>query len=283
MNEIEPANPLGERGLVRLRLDIGYDGTDFAGWGVQPALRTVQDVVESALSTLFRVKGLRLIVAGRTDAGVHAAGQVAHCDLAEASWLRWSDKALRRLAGLLPPDVRIYSIQPVTKYFDARFGALWRRYLYRISDSDYGTEPLRRYDTANWRRTLDNDVMHSAAQHLLGLNDFSAFCRARPTSTTIRELQQLDVVRDDRIIEVRVQADAFCHAMVRSLVGGLASVGDGSQPVEWLTSLLMLGKRCDELTVAPARGLTLIEIGYPREDELASRAGLTRTRRVAQA
>jgi tRNA pseudouridine38-40 synthase len=276
----EPASPSQGGGLVRLRLDLGYDGTDFAGWALQPGLRTVQRVLEEALGTLFRADRVALTVAGRTDAGVHATGQVAHCDLEPARWHPYADKAVRRLAGLLPPDVRVFAVNAAPPDFDARFAAIWRRYRYRISDADFGTEPLRRHDTVAWRRTLDTDAMHLAAQHLIGLHDFAAFCKRRDGATTVRQLQQLDVVRDGELIEVRVQADAFCHSMVRSLVGGLAAVGEGRRPIDWPSSLLTRGARSDAISVAPAHGLTLVEVGYPADDELAARAEQTRAIRV---
>jgi tRNA pseudouridine38-40 synthase len=276
----EPASPTQGGGLVRLRLDLGYDGTDFSGWALQPGLRTVQAVLSEALATVFRTDRVALTVAGRTDAGVHASAQVAHYDLERTLWQPQADTAVRRLAGLLPPDVRVFAIRAVPPDFDARFAAIWRRYCYRISDSDFGVEPLRRHDTVAWRRSLDTDAMQQAAQHLLGVHDFAAFCKRRNGATTVRQLQQLDVVRDEHLIEVRVQADAFCHSMVRSLVGGLAAVGEGRRAIDWPGSLLTLGTRADQISVAPAHGLTLVEVGYPPEDGLAQRAAETRAVRA---
>ncbi len=227
---------------------------------------------------------MRLVVAGRTDAGVHATGQVAHCDVSARWWDQYASTALRRFSGLLARDVRVYRIAPVRSDFDARFGALWRRYLFRLTDADFGAQPLRRHDTVAWRRSLDSSLMHEAAQNLLGLNDFVAFCKRRDRATavcdrrdtTVRQLQQLDVVRDGDLIEVRVQADAFCRSMVRSLVGALVAVGDGRRPVGWPAGLLSFDARCDDLIVAPSRGLTLVAVGYPPADQLATRADLTR-------
>ncbi|MEO7260836.1 MAG: tRNA pseudouridine(38-40) synthase TruA [Jatrophihabitantaceae bacterium] len=272
----EPASPAGGGGLVRLRLDLGYDGTAFAGWAAQPGQRTVQTVLEAALGTLFRVPRVPVVVAGRTDAGVHATGQVCHCDVDSARWEQERDRIIRRLAGLLPPDVRVHSAAPAPAHFDARFGALWRRYCYRICDADYGAPALRRLDTAGWKRALDAAAMHRAGQQLLGLNDYVAFCRRRPGGSTVRRLQQLAVVRTGELIEIEVQADAFCHSMVRSLVGALAAVGEGSKDADWPHRLLTLGHRSEQVTVAPARGLTLVAVGYPSEAELAARAAETR-------
>jgi tRNA pseudouridine38-40 synthase len=272
----EPASPTRGGGLVRLRLDLGYDGTDFAGWAVQPGLRTVQGVLEAALSILFRAQRVPVVVAGRTDAGVHASGQVCHCDVSAADWDERRDRIIRRLAGLLPPDVRVHSAVVAPADFDARFSALWRRYRYRICDADYGVPPLRRVDTATWKRTLDAGAMHLAGQRLLGLNDYAAFCRRREGATTVRQVQQLAVTRTGELIEIDVQADAFCHSMVRSLVGALAAVGAGSRDGDWPHRLLSLGRRSDEVLVAPAHGLTLLAVGYPAEAGLAARAAETR-------
>lgn len=270
----EPAAPIRDGGLVRVRLDLGYDGGRFAGWAIQPGLRTVQGVLADALGTLLHTDPVRLVVAGRTDAGVHAIGQVAHCDV--NSWPDDQVRTIRRLAGLLPQDVRVFAASPVSPDFDARFSALWRRYRYRITDTDFGPEPLRRHDTVGWRRRLDDRAMHQAAQQLLGLHDFVAFCRRRPGASTIRQLRRLDVRRTGALIEIEVLADAFCHSMVRSLVGALAAVGEGHRPPDWVAGLLSRDRRSDEITVAPAHGLTLVEIGYPDPAEFASRAEQTR-------
>jgi tRNA pseudouridine38-40 synthase len=273
---IEPASPDGGSGLVRLRLDLGYDGTGFAGWARQPGLRTVQATLEDALSTLFRVPRIPVTVAGRTDAGVHARGQVCHCDVEADQWDRERDRIIRRLAGLLPPDVRVFSVAPAPAHFDARFGALWRRYRYRICDADAGVPPLHRWDTAGWKRTLDADAMREAGLQLLGLHDYAAFCRRREGASTVRQLQRLSVARTGDLVEVEVQADAFCHSMVRSLVGALAAVGEGSKDAGWPHRLLSLGRRSDAVTVAPAHGLTLLAVQYPTPAELAARAAETR-------
>jgi tRNA pseudouridine38-40 synthase len=272
----EPVSPTGGGGLVRLRLNLAYDGAAFSGWATQPGLRTVQSVLTEALITVLRTPDLRLVVAGRTDAGVHAAGQVAHLDVPIEAWLDQSDRIVRRLAGLLPGDVRVYSVAETNPAFDARFAALWRRYRYRICDSDAGPDPLRRHDTVGWRRPLDVAAMQAAALELTGLHDFAAFCKRRERASTVRALQRLQVERDGRLVEVSVQADAFCHSMVRSLVGALAAVGEGLRPVGWPSGLLALDRRADDVAVAPAHGLTLLEVGYPPEAELAARAQVTR-------
>jgi tRNA pseudouridine38-40 synthase len=260
---------------MRVRLDVSYDGTDFSGWAVQPGRRTVQGELESALCTVLRLPAVPLTVAGRTDAGVHATGQVAHCDLPDLP-----ADLVRRLAGVLPADVRVRAARVVPADFDARFAALWRRYVYRIVDAPAAADPLRRNQVLAWPRPLDDGAMADAAARLLGLHDFAAFCRRREGATTVRTLTRLAVERTDLELTCTVEADAFCHSMVRSLVGALIAVGEGRRPVDWPAGLLDLDRRADDVPVAPAHGLTLVEVGYPPDDELAARAQQTRARRA---
>ncbi len=263
---------------VRVRLDLSYDGTEFSGWAIQPERRTVQGVVEQVLATALRVPSVSLTVAGRTDAGVHAAGQVAHADLAALP----HPKLVRRLSGMLPPDIRVRSVQAAPPGFDARFSAVWRRYEYRISDDQVGVAPLRRRFVTDHRRSLDVAAMHASAQGVLGLHDYAAFCRRTEFGTTIRTVQHFEVSRDQTgEVVVGIRADAFCQAMVRSLVGALLDVGEGKQPVEWPAQLLDASERSSRITVAPAHGLTLVEVGYPPDADLAARAVTTRARRDA--
>jgi len=241
----------------------------------------VQGVLEAALSTVLRLPSAPLTVAGRTDAGVHAAGQVAHLDVPRAVWDAEADRLVRRLAGVLPADVRVRAARAVPPHFDARFGALWRRYEYRISDAVWGVDPLRRAAVLAWPRRLDVTAMATAAAALTGLHDFAAFCRRRAGATTVRRLDRLDVERtsaDD--IACTVVADAFCHSMVRSLVGALLAVGDGRRPSSWPASLLARERRADDVAVAPPHGLTLVAVGYPPDAELAARAEQTRALRT---
>ncbi|MCW2647592.1 MAG: tRNA pseudouridine synthase [Pseudonocardiales bacterium] len=268
-----------EQPLVRVRLDVSYDGTDFSGWAVQPGQRTVQGVLQDALSTALRVPPLTLTVAGRTDAGVHATGQVAHGDLPADVWAGASGRLVHKLSGILPRDVRVAAVTQVPDTFDARFGALWRRYVYRISDAEGGIEPLQRRQVLAWRRPLDVAAMSAAAAPLVGLHDFVAFCRRRAGASTIRTLESLDITRTEGEIVCTVQADAFCRSMVRSLVGALIAVGEGRRPVEWPAELLSYDTRCDDVGVAPAHGLTLVEVRYPPDDQLHLRAAQARARR----
>jgi tRNA pseudouridine38-40 synthase len=334
--------------VVRLRLDLGYDGTDFSGWARQPGLRTVQGEIEQALGRILRLtEPPALTVAGRTDAGVHARGQVAHVDLPaealsaldrnhrrsavrEPSATFPSDGSvpagpvsagsastgsapagpasagsaptgsaptgpvpgsavgaldvderlatlLRRLAGVLGSDVRVHRVSVAPEGFDARFSALSRRYAYRVSDAPGGVDPLRRREVVWHNRPLDLDALNAAAGHLLGEHDFAAFCKKREGATTIRRLQRLDWVREgDGVLVATVVADAFCHSMVRSLVGSLLSAADGRRPMEWPGQVLARAVRDSGVHVAPAHGLCLEEVSYPPDAELAERALATR-------
>jgi tRNA pseudouridine38-40 synthase len=274
----EPATDPGG-GLVRLRLEISYEGTALHGWARQPAQRTVQGDLERAMSTVLRTD-VDLTVAGRTDAGVHATGQVAHCDVPRAVWQQQEHRLVRRLRGVLPPDIAVPAVSEAHPDFDARFSALGRHYVYRLTDDPAGPPPLRRADTVGWPRSLDADAMALAAGLLLGEHDFAAFCRRREGATTIRTLLALDVVRTGSLITVAASADAFCHSMVRSLVGALLAVGEGRRPPEWPAGLLPRTERASDVPVAPAHGLTLVAVDYPLDRDLAARGLVTRARRA---
>jgi tRNA pseudouridine38-40 synthase len=280
----EPASPTGDGGLVRLRLDLGYDGAGFSGWARQPGRRTVQGEVERALTVVLRLGDdvPTLTVAGRTDAGVHATGQVAHVDVPEPVWAAADPaRAVRQLAAVLPPDVRIRACGPAPAGFDARFSAASRVYAYRVCDAPWGVEPLRRHDTLWHPRRLDVAAMQEAADRLLGEHDFAAYCKRRDGATSVRTLRRLLVARAAADVAVAsVEADAFCHSMVRSLVGALLAVGDGRFPVTLPGELLSRGERAGEVVVAPALGLTLVEVRYPADDQLAAQAARARSRRV---
>jgi tRNA pseudouridine38-40 synthase len=266
--------------VTRVRLDVSYDGADFSGWAVQPTRRTVAGEIIAALSRLVgTVPGL--VVAGRTDAGVHATGQVCHVDLPTPVWTALAGSLVRRLAGLLPPDVRVRAATAVPADFDARFSATFRRYEYRVCDEPWGVDPLRRHDTIWWQRSVDLERLRSAAAGLVGEHDFAAYCKRKDNATTVRAITRLDWRRDpDGILVGIVQADAFCQSMVRSLVGAMLVAGDGRRPVEWPGSLLSRRDRSSAVTVAPAHGLTLVAVGYPESTEFAARADATRRLRV---
>lgn len=277
---------------MRLRLDIAYDGTHFRGWARQPALRTVQGTLEDAMA---RVLGgtPSLTVAGRTDAGVHAAGQVAHVDLDAGQQarllVRRRDAASEGAAGLAPrlrgvlglsSDVTVSRTVAAPEGFDARFSAVWRRYEYRIADAVSGYDPMERHRTTPVRDALDVDAMDAAARTLIGLHDFAAYCKPRPESTTIRTLLEFSWRRDERgVLVAHLRADAFCHSMVRALVGACVAVGNGRLAVEDAAMLRDAGERTSAFTVLAAKGLTLTEVGYPADEMLATRAEQTRARR----
>lgn len=263
---------------MRFRLDLSYDGTDFRGWASQRDVRSVQGEIEKALALILRLAELpRLTVAGRTDAGVHARGQVAHVDLADdvdAQRLLW------RLRNLLDHDIQVRDLTVAAPGFDARFSALERRYVYRICDVPAGPDPLQRAHTYHHRKRLDITAMRYAEQHLLGEHDFAAYCKPRQGATTVRTLQDISTRRrDDGIIETTFVADAFCHSMVRALMGALIVIGQAKYEPVWAGEVLRAGVRLSSIEVMPAHGLTLEEVRYPTADKLAERALLTRRRR----
>ena len=275
---------------MRIRIDLAYDGSDFHGWAVQPGLRTVQGVLEAAVATVLRQPRASVVCAGRTDTGVHARGQVVHLDVEDGVLERSAGRSgeptlealLRRLNGILDPDVRVRRVVAAPEGFDARFSALWRRYAYRVIDDPAAVDPLTRTHVLAWPRPLDLAALNEASDLLVGEHDFASFCKRREGATTIRTLLDLAWVRDDHgILVATVRADAFCHSMVRSLVGCLLAVGDGRRPVAWAGRILHAGARDSSVTTAHAHGLTLEEVGYPADDELANRAVVTRAKRLS--
>ncbi|WP_345455535.1 tRNA pseudouridine(38-40) synthase TruA [Nocardioides marinquilinus] len=262
---------------MRLRLDLAYDGTAFHGWAAQPGLRTVQGELTAALATVLRRDDVEVVCAGRTDAGVHARGQVVHLDVPDPVEV---DRLPRRLNGVLDPDVRVRRVAPAPASFDARFGALWRRYAYRVADDPATLDPLVRSHVLAWPRPLDLAAMNEASALLVGRHDFAAFCKRREGATTIRTLLELAWARDTAGHAVAtVRADAFCHSMVRSLVGCLLAVGEGRRPPAWAGEVLAAQVRDAAVAVVHAHGLTLEAVAYPPDAELAARAEQTRARR----
>ena len=289
---------------VRLRIDLAYDGSGFSGWAAQPGRRTVEEVLAQALGRVLRLPGPLgppgLTVAGRTDSGVHARGQVVHADVPVAAWpavaggqastavaggqasTAAADRGiLARLAAVLPADVRVHAVGPAPDGFDARFSALWRRYSYRVCDDPARADPLRRHETLWSFRRLDLAAMNEAARPLLGEHEFAAFCRRRPGATTVRTLRALDWRRDgDGLAVATVVADAFCHNMVRALVGALLAVGEGRRAPGWPAGVLAAAVRDPAVRVVAPHGLCLEEVGYPPPAELAARAAETRNVRA---
>ena len=265
-----------ESGFRRLRLDISYDGTNFSGWAIQPDRRTVQQTVEEAISTVAQAKA-ETIVAGRTDAGVHATGQVIHVDVPENLEL---DDLAYKLNRILDEDVRINRIQIAPPAFHARFSALRRYYEYRILDENRVIPPLARFNTASWYRPLNVDQMNHASALLLGTHDFAAFCKFREGATTIRTLETYQWRRDrEGYLVGDVVADAFCYSMVRNLVGAIVCVADGRKEADWISTLLENKERVSDSLVFPARGLSLYKVDYPDDAELLERAAKTIARR----
>lgn len=307
-HETEPAGApeeSGPRGLVRLRLDVAYDGTDFHGWARQPGLRCVQEQLEAALAAVLHLHEVpvRVAVAGRTDAGVHATGQVCHSDVPADAWVAAGTGpasvgdaddpgpvVLRRLNGALPPDLRVRAVHPAAEGFDARWSASWRRYGYWVADHPAAQDPRTRGHVLWHPRALDAEAMAAAAEPLLGEHDFAAFCRARAGASTVRTVHDLSWRRVEGVgpdagarfrvasgaatglVELSIRADAFCHSMVRSLVGAFLAVGEGRWPVDRPAELLAAARRDPSIPTAPAHGLTLLEVGYPVDADLAAQA-----------
>jgi tRNA pseudouridine38-40 synthase len=269
-------------GFVRVRLDVAYDGAEFSGWAKQRSRRTVQGELESAIGTVLRLpEPVELTVAGRTDAGVHARGQVAHVDLPADVWAEESGRLRRRLAGRLPWDVRVWAAAQAPPGFNARFSAVWRRYAYRIGDHPGGVDPLLRGHVLWHDRPVDVDAMNEAAELLLGEHDFAAYCKKREGATTIRTLLDVRWERTAAGLAVAtVRADAFCHNMVRALVGAMLLVGDGHRPPGFPAEVLAGKVRHSAVNVVRPHGLTLEEVGYPPDNQLAARNRESRNLRV---
>jgi tRNA pseudouridine38-40 synthase len=261
-----------ESGFLRLRIDLAYDGTNFSGWGKQPDRRTVQEEVEKALTTATQSK-IETIVAGRTDAGVHATGQVIHVDVPDSLNLEELSYKLNRM---LDTDVRILKVAVVRGPFNARFSALRRHYTYKILDGNQTVLPLDRLDVAPWYRVLDVDLMNQASALMLGSHDFAAYCKFREGSTTVRNLQRFEWTRDSAGFLIGdVVADSFCYSMVRNLVGAVVCVADGRFGPDWIEQTLANKVRISDSLVFPACGLSLRQVDYPTDDQLSEHAKVT--------
>ncbi|MDP4014674.1 MAG: tRNA pseudouridine(38-40) synthase TruA [Candidatus Nanopelagicales bacterium] len=267
---------------VRVRLDMAYDGERFAGWARQPGQRTVQGVLESALAESFRreiaLPAVSTVCAGRTDAGVHARGQVAHVDLPKAAWeARGGPRLVGHINAFLDADVRVRRVAEAPAGFDARFSALSRAYAYRVSDDPQGLDPILRGFVVHRKRPLDLAQMSMAARSLIGEHDFAAFCRARAGASTVRRVLRLECERDgSQLAVVTIESDAFCHSMVRAIVGALLAVGEHRRDAAWPGRVLAGGVRDPAVTVAPAHGLVLEHVTYPPDALLGERAAATR-------
>ena len=268
-----------ESGFLRLRLDIAYDGTNFSGWAKQPDRRTCQELLESTISKITRFK-VETVVAGRTDAGVHATGQVVHVDVPENLDL---EDLTYRINRIMDEDLRITKISIAPPAFHARFSALRRAYTYKILDNNQVIPPLNRTDVAPWYRTLNLELLNEASGLLLGSNDFAAFSKFREGSTTIRNLEKFSWIRDsDGFLIADVVADAFCYSMVRNLVGAVVCVADGRFEPDWVVTTLKNRERISDSMVFPARGLTLYKVEYPPDCELLERVKITVAKRESE-
>lgn len=280
--------------MPRIRLDLAYDGNAYRGWAAQPGLPTVQGVLQEGLATLIR-REVPVVVAGRTDAGVHARGQVVHFDLTEEEWSRLArgrditpaEAMLRRIGGVLSRQdgaVIVHSARQVPDDFDARFSALSRSYTYRLADGPQRRDPLRRFDTAWHPRGLDERLMNAEAISAVAadgrVRDFGSFCKPREMSTTIRQLQSFSIRRGpDDVLLAQLTADAFCHHMVRALIGACIDVGEGRREPGWVLSRLERPSWDSSVRLAPPNGLVLESVQYPSDDQLRARAEQTRALR----
>ena len=251
-----------ESGFLRLRIDLAYDGTNYAGWAKQPDQRTIQEEIETALAKITQ-SPIETVVAGRTDAGVHASGQVIHVDVPENSEIK---ELLFKLNRMLDEDIRILKVNVMDKGFHARFSATARSYTYKILDGNQVVSPLHRLDVAPWYRKLDVELLNSASALLLGNHDFAAFCKFREGATTVRNLHRLNWLRDDEgYLIADISANAFCYSMVRNLVGAVVCVAEGRNNLDWITAMLTNKDRVPDSLVFVTRGLTLRHVEYPQE------------------
>jgi tRNA pseudouridine38-40 synthase len=254
---VEPPAPAGA--VRRMRLVVAYDGAPFSGFARQRDRRTVQGELEAALARLAR-RAVPTVGAGRTDAGVHARGQVVHADVPP----RLDPERVRRaLNGGLGPAIVVREADWAPPGFDARQSARRRTYVYRVDDSG-DPDPLVRGFVLAWPRPLDLPRMREAARPLLGAHDFAAFCRSRSGATTTRRLRSLGIRRLRGLVEVRLVADAFCWQMVRGIVGHLLLVGDGRRDPASTVTILHGGDRSRAGNIAPPHGLVLEAVSYVR-------------------
>lgn len=275
----EPASIPG--GLRRFRIDLAYDGTDFSGWAIQPGLRTVEGDLVNALEVIFGKLENGVRIAGRTDAGVHALAQVLHVDLNPIQARRIKSGLPKRLNAMLPRDLRVHKVELAPDGFHARFSATSREYKYRINQSPIENPLIGRYQL--WHKyPLDGQKMQDAAKHLLGLHDFAAFCKPRAGSTTIREMKKIEVSRQEGELVIDLEADAFCHNQVRSIVGALVAIGEGELSIEQLLIILNQKRRVGKFKVVGAEGLTLMRVNYPDDHLLAQQAEKTRNMRTLE-
>ena len=241
---------------MRLKLTLEYDGTEFHGWAAQPRLRTVEGVLHGALGSVFRTVD-SLAVAGRTDAGVHALGQVVNFRLEREFPIAQMPGALN---ARLAPDIAVRRAEVVDESFNARYSAKARLYAYRIRQALPRGAYQRQY-AWGLHDTLDVAAMQAAGDRLAGQHDFRAFGRSpRPGGHTVRHVRDVRVSGAGDWVTIAVAADAFLYGMVRRIAGALVEVGRRRQPVEWIDSLL--GGSTTGLRLAPPQGLVQVAVEY---------------------
>lgn len=243
--------------MTLLRLCVAYDGTEFSGFQAQPSQRTVQGVLESALGELAG-QTVRIKAAGRTDAGVHALGQVVSVDVPDTVH---ADAVFRAMPSLLPKDIAAVDVQPSEPGFDARRSATSRTYAYLLWCAEAQHPLYRKY--ALWpRANVDATKLSLSLQPLVGTHDFSSFGRVREDQTPIRTVIEANAVADGPFIRVHIVGESFLHQMVRSVVGTALEIASGRKPVSWMREALKARDRSAAGPVAPAHGLTLVDVGY---------------------
>jgi tRNA pseudouridine38-40 synthase len=240
-----------------LRLLVAYDGTKFSGYQMQPDERTIQGTLTDALSNLARTP-VRVRGAGRTDAGVHALGQVVSID--EPGDLH-PDVVMRAMPSLLPSDLAVVDAQLGPDGFDARRSAEWRSYVYLLWCAEAPNPLYNRY--ANWTAArVDHSLLAEAMRTVVGTHDFSSFGRLRPDQSPMRRVIEATAVADGPFVRIRVTGESFLHNMVRSIVGSALEVGTGRKPLSWMRDALLAKDRAAAGPVAQAHGLALLDVGY---------------------
>lgn len=248
--------------MPRIKCTVSYDGTNFSGYQVQPGKRTVQGEMEKALEKLNKGNSIRVSASGRTDAGVHARGQVIHFDTAlEIEPARWQVA----LNSLLPADIAIHSVELVQSDFHARFDAVGKEYRYFLLQSKH-RDPFQRNYAYQFPYELDYEAMKEAAGQLLGTHDFTSFCSAKTeVEDRVRTLQKIDFYEENGLLVFRFVGDGFLYNMVRILVGTLLEVGTGRRAATSMQELLDCKDRTQAGKTAPGHGLYLWKVFYSEQ------------------
>lgn len=244
--------------MRNIKLTIAYDGTDFHGWQRQPDLRTVQQVLEAAIGELTQIQA-PTNASGRTDAGVHALGQVVHFLTASNHPVSVFVKALN---AILPKDVRVLDAAEMPQAFHCTFDAKSKRYRYTIDNRPIA-DPFLRRTTWHVYAKLDHETMHRAAQALKGRHDFRSFETNWPNRmSSVRTIFDIEVRRDGDLVHVEVEADGFLYNMVRSITGTLVLIGSGRRPERFAADALAAESRAEAGPTAPPQGLFLLHVRY---------------------